>query len=418
MNKTLRIHLHASVLINCLTIVAFVALTPRAALTRNLYPTVSLYGFIIAALANHAFPESLSALTHVVKAFYTHVLFAFVGVPIFWLPLIVSGFDLAPLLLGSHPRLRALAEGLGALARWLIIILGFVQLAERPWWLIAYGILTFVYFRERKARIARGQRQDYGWSHCAEHLAVWVYLYLVGAAYLDSKRVWTVVSAVLLLVGITAVAVGLFINVRLHRRLQTSLPPWIDPGVVPALLRKSRQNMLSVKLQNYVIKPFTPEITNRIVDWQEIEQRVAEVPIKETFDAMLGIFSGGAFIAGCLAQRLQIHEPVYVKSTYWSGLSLWRNAFRSFRYYIGKPVHARVTICGDAVPQLDGKRVLIVDDSTCTGATLRAVTRWCHMAGAKHVKTFALFCHPKHRTDYHSQVSRTPNVWPWGLEVD
>ena len=67
---------------------------------------------------------------------------------------------------------------------------------------------------------------------------------------------------------------------------------------------------------------------------------------------------------------------------------------------------------------LAGQRVLVVDDSVCTGVTMASVREFCRARGASRVATLALFCHPDHPTDYAFRVSKTPLVWPWGWESD
>ncbi|MEM6734386.1 MAG: phosphoribosyltransferase, partial [Myxococcota bacterium] len=135
------------------------------------------------------------------------------------------------------------------------------------------------------------------------------------------------------------------------------------------------------------------------------------------FDAVVGVLSGGAFIARCVAEHHKIARVHYVRSRIWSNLSLHRNLMTSLRYYLGHENRPSVYFLDDHIA-LKNARVLVVDDSVCTGATLSAVEALCLERGAREVKTLALYAHPDHVPDYVSQVSMTPLIWPWGWEAD
>jgi hypoxanthine phosphoribosyltransferase len=130
----------------------------------------------------------------------------------------------------------------------------------------------------------------------------------------------------------------------------------------------------------------------------------------------LGLAPGGAFIARYVAHHAGVSEVYYARSRNWSNLSLADNARKFLKYYAEKQIDVEVTLpldCGS----LAGKRILLVDDSTCTGTTMRALTDKLMAAGAMEVKQYALFCSKHHITDYYFQVLYTPLVWPWGWEA-
>jgi hypoxanthine phosphoribosyltransferase len=246
---------------------------------------------------------------------------------------------------------------------------------------------------------------------------VWSFLLVVNASKLDLPLVWSLHLGGFVALAVSLVIAGVVTNVRVFRAIERTLPPWFDPRLRDVILRKSRANALSHRLQHYVIKPFTPKMINERVAWQDIEAMVARIPFAEGFDTIIGITSGGAFIARCVAARLGTQDVQYVQSRLWSRMPLHKNLAASFRYYVGRTNDTRVGFLGGDV-DLSGKRVLLVDDSVCTGATLASVERFCRARGAAYVKTLALFVDPRHPTDYFFRMSKTPLVWPWGWESD
>jgi len=411
----------SNVLLNALTIALVACLVPaRPFSPSQLYLTLATWAFVAAALANHLAPERWPRLTHVVKAAYTQLLFASVapaaGLTRLWpVALAVSLVDLIPIVVGR--RAGSVIEAIGAILRLGAVAWGF-WLLRFPWWLvIVYLGCSATYFFERRDRIARGRRFDYGWLHALEHLGVWVFLYAFNAPRLDRALVWQLLVGGLGSVAVSLIVLGIVTNVRLYRSLERELPAWFDPTLRDLIKQKSLANLRSRHLEWYVVKPFSPKILNRRVSWADIEAMVARIDVPAAFDSVVGVTSGGAFIARCVAAKLGVSKVRYARSRLWSGRTAYRTFVISLRYYAGLP-NANIARFDDEETDLCGERVLVVDDSVCTGATLASVVALCRERGAVHVETFALFANPEHPTHYHDQISKTPLVWPWGWESD
>lgn len=403
-------------LLNALSIAFVACLVPQDPWTDNLYLTVSTLCFASLATLNHLFPTRLEWLTHVIKAAYTHLLFASLAIAWWWVPVLFSAIDLLPLL-ARDQRLRDRSEAVGACGRWGAIGFGFFVLGF-PLGLLAFFVAcTAVYAWERRRRIAAGRRHDYGHAHCLEHLAAWSFLVCLNADRLDFPLVARLSLGLAVTLALGLIALGIAINLAAFRSVRAELPSWFDPRLRAEILAKARANVFSHRWQHYVLKPFTPKISNRRVRWRDIEAMVDALELDEPFDCVVGVLSGGAFIANYVALRHRIAHVHYARSRLWSDLSLLKNAVRSTRYYLG----LRNDIAPSFLdPSLDlrGQRVLLVDDSVCTGVTLATVAALCRARGAREVETLALFCHPEHLTDHYYRVSMTPLIWPWGWEAD
>lgn len=409
-------NLESAQLVNALSIALVACLVPENPWTDNLYLTLSTLCFASLATLNHLFPARLAWLTHVVKAAYTHVLFASLAIAWLWIPALISTIDLIPLIV-RDPRLRDRSEAIGACGRWVAIGLGFFVLGFPVGLTVSFVVCTAIYGWERRRRIAAGRRHDYGLAHCLEHCATWCYLVCINADRLDFPLVVRLSLGLVITIALGLIVLGIAINLAAFRGVRAQLPPWFDPRLRASILAKARANVLSHRWQHYVVKPFTPKISNRRVRWQDIEAMVDALELGRPFDCVVGVLSGGAFIANYVALRHQIAQVHYVESQLWSRLSLLRNAITSTRYYLGL---GNQTAARFIDPDLDlrGQRVLLVDDSVCTGATLATVAALCRARGAREVETLALFCHPEHPTDHHHRVSMTPLIWPWGWESD
>ncbi|MEZ4452912.1 MAG: phosphoribosyltransferase [Nannocystaceae bacterium] len=412
----------SSVLINALSVAVLACQIPNEPLSSpQIALTITTWAFVAVALVNHLAPERWPRLTHVVKAAYTWLLFASIGPAAGltgpWWPfaLLVSAVDLLPLGIGR--RAGGIAEGAGAIVRLGLVLCGFWLLRFPPWLVVVYLGCSALYLRERRRRIARGRRFDYGYSHCAEHVAVWIFLATLNAPRLDLALAGLLVAGILGSIFAYLLVLGVVTNVRLHRVLERDLPPWFDDHLRELLRSKSLANLRSLSLQHYFMKPFSPKILNRRVTWAEIDAIIAQIAVPGEFESVVGVASGGAFIARGVAERLGIPKVRYVRSELWSRGSFLRSALVVVRYYFGFN-NTTAPRFEDEGADLTGERVLIVDDSVCTGATLASVAALCRARGAAHVESFVLFAHPEHPTDHYGQLSNTPLVWPWGWESD
>jgi|GEM_PF-1842545 len=409
-------HLH-----NAWSVGFMLFLVPHDAFGKHLYLTLSTVGFVAVAVVNHLFPQKLPWLTHLVKAAYTHLVFASLGVSTSSLWFLgvaaVSILDVVPLALRS-PGWSKAVEAVGAWVRLAGLAYGFVVMGFPLWLLFAFGGCSALYFFERRERIRRGERSDYGILHSFEHVGIWLYFVTLNGPCLDvTLTLWGSVLYIVVMASLLVV-LGITTNRLLWASLRRDLPAWFDPQLLPLLVEKTADNAQSHKVINYIVKPFTPKMCNVRIRWSDVENMVDRVVVDVGYDVVVGVQSGGAFIARCVADRIGVDDVRYVRSRLWSRQTFRQNLRAIFGYYFFAAPAAAPQFAASSDANLAGKRVLVVDDSVCTGATLDGVTQLCRDLGAAHVGTWSLFCHPAHPTDYCYQQAMTPLIWPWGWESD
>ena len=157
-------------------------------------------------------------------------------------------------------------------------------------------------------------------------------------------------------------------------------------------------------------------LTLRLVNWPEIEAIIDAVPVEERVDEVIGVLSGGAFIASYVARRNGIPKVSYIRSAYWSHNDLPTTAIKIAKHLLGHPVVTNLTIPADI--DVADKVLLVVDDTVCTGATVDSICEALYRRGARRVLRFALFCNPETKVEYAGVLSAAPLVWPWGWESD
>ena len=153
--------------------------------TGNIYYQISIFFFSIIATVNHLFPENFAGTTHLVKLLVTNILFSVLEInPIIGFSL--SLIDLSPLYLKNKNLIKA-GELFLQIPRQIIdfylvykitVIDGY---SLRGCFII---ISKVVYYMERRLRIKRGERNNFYFFHCFEHLGLYTLLCTLTSTYL------------------------------------------------------------------------------------------------------------------------------------------------------------------------------------------------------------------------------------------
>lgn len=395
-------------MINALTLLWLACLIPTSPFGANLLFTVSMHTFMVVAMLNHLFPQRWASLTHVVKALYTVLLLVSLKASLLLAAPIVL-LDLMPL----WTRRGAWFESAGALCRLACVALGFYRIDFSPYVLGFYILMSAVYFAERRARIRRGRRHEYGWFHHFEHLALVAFLLAVNRDILNLRWTYPMLIIAPGIVFLAFIVLGFCTNQSLKN---AALPGWFDRHLEAQFRRKLHGNAHSVKLYNYFFKPFDHALLMRKVGWADIERIIDSLPVSEPVDEVIGIFSGGAFISSYVARRNGINRVSYVRSSYWSASNFTSLVAKIISHLSNRPAVSDIELPSGL--QVKDKVVLLVDDTICTSVTSNSVAGRLYALGAKKVLRYALFCSSAAKADYVGIVSGAPIIWPWGWEAD
>jgi hypoxanthine phosphoribosyltransferase len=118
-------------------------------------------------------------------------------------------------------------------------------------------------------------------------------------------------------------------------------------------------------------------------------------------ELVLGVARGGIFVGGALAAPLRAEfQPVH------RGLPVARARDR----------HARPT---GKIPEARGRKVLVVDDVTASGATLEKARALARASGARDVQAAVLVVRPGgSRPEWFAMETAQLIVFPWDYQLD
>ena len=87
------------------------------------------------------------------------------------------------------------------------------------------------------------------------------------------------------------------------------------------------------------------------------------------------------------------------------------------RRYRAETVRETPAVLGSAPSEVRGQRVLIVDETCDSGATMRLAVAAIINAGAKQVRTAVCFKTGSFEPDFHALATQSTIVLPWDREV-
>jgi hypoxanthine phosphoribosyltransferase len=153
-------------------------------------------------------------------------------------------------------------------------------------------------------------------------------------------------------------------------------------------------------------------VPSRIVSWEEIE-RWAEIIVEKIgdfkFDCVISVIRGGLVPARIVADYLSIKDIFTLKTEHWG---------------ITATPDGKAVVTYPIVKDLKGRSVLIVDDITDTGQSIRLAIEATMQKNPKVVKT-ATFLHinkSEVTPDYYAEEITTENwkwfIFPWNKKED
>lgn len=126
-------------------------------------------------------------------------------------------------------------------------------------------------------------------------------------------------------------------------------------------------------------------------------------------DIVIGIKSGGAFIANYIALYIPVEEVDYIRVSHYSDKS--RSVVKSL-----SQLNKKAKVSEKNKVSVADKRVLLVDDQTATGASLIAGTTFMEEQGAREVRTLCLFSKHSYLVDYYAKHGLGV-YFPWGKDA-
>lgn len=164
------------------------------------------------------------------------------------------------------------------------------------------------------------------------------------------------------------------------------------------------------------LKFIIPGLSNRKINWESINTLLLNHNIDRTnFDCVIGIFSGGGFICKRLADILHINDVGYIESKLWTDQELNTTLTQA----ISTDSKSKVHFSDINKLNIHGKDILLVDDTTYTGNTIKSSKKFLLNNGAKSIKTYVMITKDATYTDYYSEINNNiPLYWPWGYELN
>jgi hypoxanthine phosphoribosyltransferase len=160
-------------------------------------------------------------------------------------------------------------------------------------------------------------------------------------------------------------------------------------------------------------------LSNQVMTWNKINTLLEQhnIPLDLKFDCVVAIFSGGGFIGKRMANIMNIKKVYYMDSKMWSGKGDVEQLIQVKKLAKNQAVNIPTKLLCNP-KKIRKKRILLVDDTTATGTTLKNCKQHLLKLGAKSVHTYVMITHNPKFTDFYSSTDKVPLFWPWGYELN
>jgi len=199
------------------------------------------------------------------------------------------------------------------------------------------------------------------------------------------------------------------------------LPEWFDETLKQDLMRKRFRRSGRLHVLDQLVFSLLDVVASssywrygREYSWKDLEALIHEdcsEVRKSGFkpETIVGIKSGGAFIANFVARCLAVRPVHYIRVSHYAPI------FGSAVLPVLLRCRSLATLVShDAMTDLRGRSVLLVDDQIRTGRSMEAAQQWVRQRGAGEVRTYCVFCQGA-RTDFGNRDGIMMRV-PWGTD--
>ena len=210
---------------------------------------------------------------------------------------------------------------------------------------------------------------------------------------------------------------------KIDRNINGPIPSWVDKKMLP-LIKKKQDVPFYIKIGSLYTNAI---IQNRtFISWSQLEGYLDHIVERikksgKTYDAVVGIKTGGAIISDYISQKLGL--PNYK-------IKLSRKEYNCDKKYndvvndlIQKNIVENLgdySICEGINANLEGKNIILVDELVSTGKTMEEA--YSYLKENKFVNnvytTAVSFYEDKYKGSLHINhiLNGTVIIWPWGYD--
>lgn len=204
------------------------------------------------------------------------------------------------------------------------------------------------------------------------------------------------------------------------------LPSWFDVALLPLLREKwlERKNRKILRFMT-AVRFLTPS-TKGSPRWVDLETKIDSIKIHNRPDVVVGIKTGGAFIANRVASRWDSHPRgrpyvTYIRLSKYGSLSPMQRIGIWMRHLMSYKANTKGVSVTEAPKKIhiQHKSVLLVDDQCGSGSTLQMARRIMSTLGARKIETFVVSSTGACPTGTITYGGDFPFilVWPWGADA-
>lgn len=207
-----------------------------------------------------------------------------------------------------------------------------------------------------------------------------------------------------------------------HKQINIEFPVWVDKSIYPLIHKKQTDTSIFSKVLFYVGHVLI-DSDYGYISWSELERILDEMINSLDFkpDIVIGIKTGGAILAGYVAQKMQLPlDFIRTKRSQYKCNNNVQNEIDILKFAIDNEMYKNKEFQLCEKPEKPeesvlGKHVLLIDETAYSGGTIKSSKEYLLAMGAKNVKVFVLSA-IKNDSMYDYIGGKGVLAWPWSFD--
>lgn len=246
---------------------------------------------------------------------------------------------------------------------------------------------------------------------------------LLGLIYASIYTYFNLSSTGFAIVFIFGLLLALLVLKKIDYDVKKPIPSWVDKSMYKDIYKK-QNSPFYIKIGSIYVNAFISDKT--FIGWDELEGYLEEIVKKiklsgKTYDAVVGIKTGGAIISDYISNKLGLpNYKIKLSRREYNCNKKPSNLIDDIYKKVFHYEENDYIVCEGINDNLEGKNIILIDELVSTGKVMSESYKY--LKKEKHVDIVTPFCLAFYKNRYREKLpinyvfNKTALIWAWGYD--